>query len=122
MKTTKSIEASAPANGRPSVSKTSRHNRRNCLDSKQTEFVGIIWQPLQLPFRLHAGDVIRYDNRLCRVMRVNECAAVVMMNRPTREFKTRFDKPVRFTPPPATFRISPDSAVEILNLKKYETR
>ena len=55
-------------------------------------------------------------------MRVNECAAVVMMNRPTREFKTRFDKPVRFTPPPATFRISPDSAVEILNLKKYETR
>jgi hypothetical protein len=98
-----------------------KHKRNSC-DPAQAEFVGIIWQPLQHPFRLHAGDVIRYDGRLCRVLRVNECAAVVLMNRPTREFKTRFDKPVRFTPPPATFRISPESAVEILNLKKYEHR
>jgi hypothetical protein len=84
-------------------------------DPNQTEFVGIIWLPLQHPFRLRAGDVFRFDHRLCRVIRVNECAAVVLMNRPVRDFKTRFDKPVRFTPPPAMFRISPNSEVKILN-------
>jgi hypothetical protein len=36
---------------------------------------------------------------LCRVIRINECAAVVIMNRPVRDFKTRFDKPVRLQPP-----------------------
>ena len=51
-------------------------------DPAQAEFVGIIWQPLQHPFRLHAGDVIRLAGRLCRVVRVNACAAVVIMNRP----------------------------------------
>ena len=95
-----------------------RHTRRYFYDPAQTEFVGIIWQPLQHPFRLHAGDVIRLAGRLCRVVRVNECAAVVIMNRPIRDFKTRFDKPVRFQPPPALFRISPNSDLEILNLKK----
>jgi len=88
------------------------------IDPAPAEFVGIIWQPLSHPFRLRAGDVIRFDGKLCRVLRVNECAAVVLMNRPVREFKTRFDKPVRFTPPPALFRISPQSDVEILNPKR----
>ena len=87
---------------------------KSFTDPNQTEF-GLIWQPAQLPFRLRAGDVIRFDHRLCRVLRVNECAAVVLMNRPPRDFKTRFDQPVRFTPPPALFRISPHSEVEILN-------
>jgi hypothetical protein len=87
-------------------------------DPAQPEFVGIIWQPLTQPFRLQAGDVIRFDGKLCRVLRVNECAAVIIMNRPVRDFKTRFDKPVRFTPPPAQFRISPQSEVEILNPKR----
>ncbi len=95
-----------------------RHTRRYFYDPAQTEFVGIIWQPLRHPFRLHAGDVIRFDGRLCRVLRVNACAAVVIMNRPIRDFKTRFDKPVRFQPPPALFRISPNSDLEILNHKK----
>jgi hypothetical protein len=97
------------------MSATCKRSRQRFNDPNQAEFVGIIWQDLQHPFRLHAGDVIRFDNRLCRVLRVNECAAVVIMNRPVREFKTRFDKPVRFTPPPAMFRISPQSEVEILN-------
>jgi hypothetical protein len=97
------------------MSATCKRSRKRFNDPNQTEFFGIIWQDLAHPFRLHAGDVIRFDNRLCRVLRVNECAAVVIMNRPVREFKTRFDKPVRFTPPPATFRISPQSEVEILN-------
>jgi hypothetical protein len=96
-------------------------SKHKFIDPNQTEF-GIVWRPFSYPFRLRAGDVIRYDNRLCRVIRVNDCAAVVIMNRPTRQFKTRFDKPVRFTPPPALFQISPNSQTEILNLKKYENR
>ena len=89
--------------------------KQNFSDPNQTEFVGIIWQPLSHPFRLHAGDVFRLDNRLCRVLRVNDCAAVVLMKRPVRHFKTRFDKPVRFQQPPAIFRISPNAEVKILN-------
>lgn len=95
---------------------TVRRTRHSFIDSNQLEF-GIIWRTLIPPFRLHAGDVIRFNGRLCRVIRVNECAAVVIMNRPVRDFKTRFDKPVRFQPPPALFRISPQSEVKVLNRK-----
>jgi hypothetical protein len=91
--------------------------KRNGHDPNQTEF-GIIWQIAKYPFRLHAGDVIRFKDRLCRVLRVNDCSAVVIMNRPVRYFKTRFDKPVRFQPPPVLFRISPHSEVPVLNRKK----
>ena len=52
-----------------------KHTKHNQIDPSQTEF-GLIWEPLALPFHLRAGDVIRYDGRLCRVVRVNECAAV----------------------------------------------
>jgi hypothetical protein len=96
---------------------TLRRKQRGFVDPNQIEF-GIIWQTLNHPFRLRAGDVIRFNGRLCRVIRVNECAAVVIMNRPVRDFKTRFDKPVRFQPPPAMFRISPQSEVPILNRKE----
>ena len=85
-------------------------------DANQTEF-GIIWQLTEYPFRLRAGDIFRFDGRLCLVLRVNYSAAVVIMNRPVRDFKTRFDKPVRFQPPPARFYISPNSEVTILNRK-----
>ena len=95
-----------------------RRARKPLNDPAQTRFVGIIWRPSQHPFRLQAGDVIRYGGRLGRVIRVNECSAVIIMNRPVRVFKTRFDKPVRFQPPPAVFRISPQSEVEILNPKR----
>src|SRR5580700_3438930 len=89
--------------------------KRNGHDPNQAEF-GIIWQLAVYPFRLRAGDVIRLvDGKLCRVIRVNECAAVVIMNQPVRDFKTRFDKPVRFQPAPKLFRISPNSEAEILN-------
>jgi hypothetical protein len=90
--------------------------QRNGHDPNQTEF-GIIWNLTPYPFRLRAGDVIRFNDRLARVIRVNDCSAVVIMNRPVRDFKTRFDKPVRFQPPPAMFRISPQSEVPILNRK-----
>ena len=91
--------------------------KRNGHDPNQIEF-GILWQPPKHPFKLRAGDVIRFNDRLCRVVRVNDCAAVVIMNRPVRYFKTRFDKPVRFQPPPALFRISPQSEVTVFNRKQ----
>jgi hypothetical protein len=90
--------------------------KRRVMDTNQKEF-GIIWHLLIYPFRLRAGDIFLLDSRLCRVIRVNDCAAVVIMNRPVREFKTRFDKPVRFQPPPARFYISPNSEIQILNRK-----
>jgi hypothetical protein len=90
--------------------------KRSVVDTNQKEF-GIVWHLLIYPFRLRAGDIFLRDGRLCRVIRVNDCAAVVVMNRPVRDFKTRFDKPVRFQPPPAKFLISPQSEVTILNRK-----
>jgi hypothetical protein len=83
---------------------------------EQGELFGLVLQQ-QHPFRLRANDVIRIDGRLGLVIRVNECAAVVLMNRRTREFNTRFDKQVRFHPPPVTFRISVNADTEILNRK-----
>jgi hypothetical protein len=80
------------------------------------EFFGVVWQAASAPkFRLRAGDVIRIGGKLCRVVRVNECAAVVLMNRLPREFVTRFDRRVKFQQPPAQFRISPNAEVPILN-------
>jgi hypothetical protein len=97
-----------------------KRSQKHSSDPKQAQFVCIIWRQLQpQTSRLRAGDVIRYNNRLCRVIRVNDCAAVVIMNRPPRVFTTRFDKPVRFEQPPAVFRISPQADVEILNRKSH---
>jgi hypothetical protein len=99
----------------PTTGKPVKESHR---DAGQAELFGIIWRPFVHEFRLRAGDVIRYGDRLCVVLRVNDCAAVVLMNRPPREFVTRFDKRVRLQPKPAVFRISPTSQVEILNRKK----
>ena len=89
---------------------------KNGHDPNQAEF-GIIWEVSAYPYKLRAGDIFRFDGRLCRVLRVNYRSAVVIMNRPVRDFKTRFDKPVRFQPPPRLFYISPDSEVAVLNRK-----
>ena len=95
-----------------------RHSKRISTDRNQTEFFGIVWLTSEThPHRLRAGDVIRFDNRFCRVMRVNDCSAVVLMNQAPRRFETRFRGPVQFQPPPKTFRISPQSECEILNRK-----
>ena len=85
-------------------------------DPNQNEF-GIIWELSAYPFTLRAGDVFKLNERLCRVVRVNYSSAVVIMSRPVRVFKTRFDKPVRFQPPPHQFYISPNSEVAVLNRK-----
>ena len=90
----------------------------NCL---QAELFGVIFrQPY--PFRLRANDVIRIGGRLGRVIRVTECAAVVVMNRPAREFVTRFDKRVRLQPSPVIFRIAANSDVEIVKNKSPKKR
>ena len=66
-------------------------------------------------FRLRPGDVIRIDGKPSRVVRVNDCAAVVAVARPARTFTTLFGKTVRIQPKPALVRISPNSETEILN-------
>ncbi len=86
--------------------------------SQQAELFGLIPHYREQQFRLRVNDIIRIDGRLCRVIRVSECAAVVLMNRPPREFKTRFDRVVRFQPSPAQFRISPNAELEVLNRPK----
>jgi hypothetical protein len=83
---------------------------------EQRQFA-LVWRPFRHPFRLRVNDVVRIDGRLCRVIRVTECAAVLLMNPPLREFTTRFDRHVRFQPRPVTFRISANSPMEILNRK-----
>ena len=92
------------------------------LNGGQTELFGLVWWRQEHPFRLRPNDVVRINGKLGLVIRVNECAAVILMNRSVRQFTTRFDKPVRFQPPPFVFRISPDSEIEILNRKNGQTK
>lgn len=72
--------------------------------------------PLQpaYPYRLRAGDFILYEGRICKVQRVNDCAAVILMNQPAREFTTLFGKHVRIKPKPKIVRIGSNSLVPIL--------
>lgn len=67
------------------------------------------------PSRLRAGDVILLDGQRCPVVRVTDCAAVVAVAQPAREFTTLFGKRVRVQPKPALVRISPNSETPILN-------
>jgi hypothetical protein len=90
-------------------------------NGEQAELFGLLLERRH-PFRLRANDVIRFDGRLGRIIRVTECAAVVLVNRPARAFKTRFDKPVRFQPSPAIFRIGANSEIEVLNRKSRKKR
>ena len=87
---------------------------------EQHEFA-LLWEPRQYPFRLRVNDLLRVDGRIARVIRVTECAAVLLVNQSVREFKTRFDKPVRFQPSPKITRISANSECEIL-YRKTERR
>ena len=66
-------------------------------------------------FRLHPGDIIKWDGQPCLVRRVTESAATIAIRRPARQFTTLFGKTVSFQPKPRTAYISPNSEVEILN-------
>ena len=92
-----------------------KRTKRTITDPAQPELFAVVFWKSPRTFRLQAGDVVKYDNRLCRILRVNDCSAVLLMNQRTREFKTRFDKQVRFQPSPVILRISPDAELPILN-------
>jgi hypothetical protein len=64
--------------------------------------------------RLRTGDLVRYDGQACRVVHVNDCAAVIAITKPARQFITRFDKRVSIQPKPQLVRISPNSEIQIL--------
>ena len=66
------------------------------------------------PYRLHAGDIIELAGQPCRVLRVNDCAAVVAVTKPARSFTTLFGKHVTIQPRHALARISPNSVIPIL--------
>ena len=85
--------------------------------SGQGELFAVFWEGHRHPFRLRVNDLLRLDGRVARVIRVTECAAVLLVNQPVRDFKTRFDKPVRFQPPPKFVRIAANSECEILYRK-----
>ena len=105
-----------PKQERPRINLKRRRKAHRLSNPAQTELFAVVWLTFpRYPRRLRVGDVIRIEGRLGRVIRVNECAAVIIINRPVRAFTTRFDKHVRFQPQPALFRISPNSEVPILN-------
>lgn len=98
--------------------KTKSSQNGNGHDPNQIELFGIVWFPPEHPFRLRVNDLLRVDGRMARVIRVTECAAVLLVNQPIRNFKTRFDKPVRFQPPPKITRMSSNAECDIIYRKK----
>ena len=84
-------------------------------NGEQCPLLGLIFEPYWHKFRLRVNDVIRVDGRLGRVIRVTDCAAVVLIKRPVREFTTRFDKRVRLQPSPVLVRICSNSETEVFN-------
>jgi len=90
---------------------------RDFHDPGQAELFGVVSLPPDHPFRLRVNDLLRVDGMMARVIRVTECAAVLLVNQRVRDFKTRFDKPVRFQPPPKITRMSANAECEILYRK-----
>ena len=72
--------------------------------------------PLKLaaPYRLRAGDVVLFQNRPCPVLRVSDCAAVIAVNKPAKQFTTIWGVTVRIKPKPALVRISSNALCPIL--------
>ena len=66
-------------------------------------------------YTLRAGDVVEYAGQPCKVLRVNDCAAVVAVIQKPRTIKPRFGKPVTIQPSPKHAWISPNSEIPILN-------
>ena len=66
------------------------------------------------PYRLRAGDVVLFQNRPCPVLGVSDCAAVIAVNKPARQFTTIWGVTVRIKPKPALVRISSNSLCPII--------
>ena len=66
-------------------------------------------------FTLRAGDLVEYAGQPCRVLRVNDCDAVLVVVQKPRTITPRFGKPVTIQPAPKLAHISPESEIPILN-------
>ena len=66
-------------------------------------------------YTLRAGDVVQYAGQPCRIIRVNDCAALVAVIQKPRTITPRFGKPVTIQPKPKHERISPQSEIPILD-------
>ncbi len=66
-------------------------------------------------YTLRTGDMVQYAGQPCRVLRITDCAAVVAVVRPPRQFTTLAGKTVRLQPSPKLERISSNSEIPILN-------
>ena len=66
------------------------------------------------PYRLREGDMVLFNNRICPVLRVTDCCAVIAMPQAAREFTTLFGKCVRIKPRPKLVRIGSNSEIPIL--------
>ncbi len=64
--------------------------------------------------RLQAGQTVSFEGRPCSVVRVSDCAAVIAVNKPAKEFTTLFGVRVHIQPKPALVRISANSEIPIL--------
>jgi len=95
-----------------------KHTTRSFKDPNQGELFGVVWLTPEYPFRLRVNDLLRIDGMMARVVRVTEAAAVLLVNQRVRDFKTRFDKPVRFQPPPKFTRMSANAECAILYRKR----
>ncbi len=65
--------------------------------------------------RLREGDLVMFDNRECKVIRVTPTAAYLSLPRQVHEFETRFGDQVKFVAPAKTTAISNNSEIPILN-------
>jgi hypothetical protein len=65
--------------------------------------------------RLREGDLVMFDNRECKVVRVTPTAAYISLPRRVREFETMFGEQVKLVEQAKTTAISANSEIPILN-------
>tara|TARA_R110000868_G_scaffold201206_2_gene448784 strand:- start:403 stop:648 length:246 start_codon:yes stop_codon:yes gene_type:complete len=65
--------------------------------------------------RLREGDLVTFDNRESKVVRVTPTAAYISLPRQVHEFETRFGDQVKFVAPAKTVAISANSEIPVLN-------
>ena len=66
-------------------------------------------------YTLRPGDLVEYAGQPCRVIRVNDCAALIAVIQKPRTITPRFGKPVTIQPAPKLERISAQAEIPILN-------
>ena len=97
-----------------------KRNRHLLIGQIEFGFIGKGKATLRVSsqFRLRTGDFVYLNKRICPVLRVNDCAAIVEIAQPSREFTTIFGKQVRLKPKPRLVRISANADIPILKRAK----